>query len=60
MTTRLGLMPGEVILAVGDREVDTIDRVRRLINSYEEDEPIRMTIIRKGGEEVIEGSLIPY
>ena len=56
----LGLMPGDVILAVGDREVDTIDRVRRLINSYEEDEPIRMTIIRKGGEEVIEGSLIPY
>ena len=56
----LGLMPGDVILAVGDREVDTIDRVRRLINSYEEDEPIRMTIIRKGAEEVIEGSLIPY
>lgn len=56
----LGLMPGDVILAVGDREVDTIDRVRRLINSYEEDEPIRMTIMRKGAEEVIEGSLIPY
>lgn len=56
----LGLMPGDVILAVGDREVDTVDRVRRLINSYEEDEPIRMTIIRKGAEEVIEGSLMPY
>ena len=56
----LGLMPGDVILAIGDREVEDIDRVRRLINSYEEDEPIRMTIIRKGAEEVIEGSLIPY
>ncbi len=56
----LGLMPGDVIIAVGDREVDTVSRVRRLIDSYEEDEPIRMTIIRKGAEQVIEGSLMPY
>ncbi len=56
----LGLMPGDVIIAVGDREVDTVNRVRRLISSYEEDEPIRMTIIRKGAEQVIEGSLMPY
>ena len=56
----LGLMPGDVVMAVGVREVDTVDRVRRLINSYEEDEPIRMTIMRKGTEQVIEGSLVPY
>ena len=56
----LGLMPGDVIIAVGTREVDDVDRTRRLINSYEEDEPIRLTIIRKGTEQVIEGSLVPY
>jgi len=56
----LGLMPGDVVVAVGTREVDTVDRVRRLINSYEEDEPIRLTIIRKGAEQVIEGSLMPH
>lgn len=56
----LGLMPGDVIVAVGDREVEAVDRVRRLINSYEEDEPIRLTVIRKGAEQVVEGSLVPY
>jgi len=53
----LGLLPGDVIVAVGDREVETVDRARSLIGSYEEDEPIRMTIVRKGVEQVVEGSL---
>ncbi len=53
----LGLMPGDVILKVGDRDVQTIGRVRRLINSYEPNETIRVTVMRKGSEQVIEGTL---
>ena len=56
----LGLMPGDVVIAVGSREVDDVGRMKRLTNSYDDDEPIRLTIIRKGAEQVIEGSLIPY
>ena len=53
----LGLMPGDVILKVGDRDVETIARVRRLISSYEPEETIRMTVMRKGSEQLIEGTL---
>ena len=53
----LGLMAGDVVLAVGAREADTVSRVLRLIRSYEEDEPIRFRIIRQGSELVTEGFL---
>ncbi len=51
----LGLMAGDVVLAVGAREADTVRRVLRLIRSYDEDEPIRFRIIRRGNEMVAEG-----
>jgi len=51
----LGLVPGDVILEVGDREVETVRRARRLIRSYEAGEPIRMTVVRQGDELVTEG-----
>ena len=51
----LGLMAGDVVLAVGAREADTVGRVSRLIRSYDEDEPIRFRIMRQGGEMVAEG-----
>ncbi len=51
----LGLMAGDVVLAVGAREAETVGRVLRLIRSYEEDEPIRFRIIRRGSELVAEG-----
>ena len=51
----LGLMPGDVVLAVGAREAETVGRVLRLIRSYDEDEPIRFRIIRRGSELVAEG-----
>ena len=51
----LGLMAGDVVLAVGAREAETVGRVLRLIRSYDEDEPIRFTIIRRGSELVVEG-----
>jgi S1-C subfamily serine protease len=53
----LGLMAGDVVLAVGAREVDTVGRVLRLIRSYEEDEPIRFRIMRQGSEVVAQGYL---
>lgn len=53
----LGLMPGDVILAVGDREVDSLERVRRILGSYEEDETVSVRIIRKGSEEILRGTL---
>ena len=51
----LGLMAGDVVLAVGAREAETVRRVLRLIRSYDEDEPIRFRIIRRGSEIVAEG-----
>ncbi len=53
----LGLMAGDVVLAVGVREAETVGRVLRLIRSYDEDEPIRFRIIRRGSELVTEGFL---
>ena len=53
----LGLMAGDVVLAVGAREAETVGRVLRLIRSYDEDEPIRFRIIRRGSELVTEGFL---
>jgi S1-C subfamily serine protease len=51
----LGLMAGDVVLAVGAREAETVGRVLRFIRSYDEDEPIRFRIIRRGSELVVEG-----
>lgn len=51
----LGLMAGDVVLAVGAREAETVGRLLRLIRSYDEDEPIRFRIIRQRSELVAEG-----
>jgi S1-C subfamily serine protease len=53
----LGLIAGDVVLAVGAREADSVGRVLRLIRTYEEDEPIRFRVIRNGAELVTEGRL---
>ena len=53
----LGLMAGDVVLAVGAREADTVGRVLRLIRSYDEDEPIQFRVIRRGSELTAEGFL---
>ncbi|MCH7891054.1 MAG: PDZ domain-containing protein [Gemmatimonadetes bacterium] len=51
----LGLMAGDVVLAVGARDAETARRVLRLIRSYDDDEPIRFRIIRRGSELEVEG-----
>jgi S1-C subfamily serine protease len=53
----LGLMAGDVVLAVGARDAETVGRLLRLIRSYDEDEPIQFRIIRRGSEMVTEGQL---
>ena len=53
----LGLRPGDVILAVGDRDVSNLERIRRVLASYDEDETVTVRIMRKGSEEVLRGTL---
>lgn len=46
----LGLRAGDVLLAVGGREVRDAGHIRRILASYEQDEEIRLRVIRKGSE----------
>lgn len=45
--SRLDLRPGDVILAVGDREVRDPAHVRSILASYRTDEPIALRIVRE-------------
>lgn len=53
----LGLVPGDVILSIGGREVQEPEDVRRILGSYDEDETIAFRVVRKGGEMGIEGRI---
>lgn len=53
----LGLQPGDVVLAVGDREVDGPSHLRRILRSYEDDEPITFRIMRHEREMNVQGRL---
>lgn len=55
--SRLGLQPGDVILAVGDREVDSPDRLRRVLGSYAADETVTLRIRRQNREMSVQGTL---
>jgi predicted metalloprotease with PDZ domain len=52
----LGLQPGDVVIAVGDREVDGPDHLRRILRSYD-DEPITFRIMRHEREMSVQGRL---
>lgn len=56
-SSQLGLQPGDVILAVGDREVPDPDRVRRILESYGPDETVTFRIMRRKGETTVTGKL---
>lgn len=56
-SSQLGLRPGDVILAVGDREVTDPDRVRRILGSYGADETVTFRIMRQKGETTVTGKL---
>ncbi len=53
----LGLAPGDVILAIDGRGVTSQRDVRRILGSYEGDEAVSFTVIRKGRETTVEGSV---
>ncbi len=53
----LGLRAGDVILAIGDREVEDVSDVLRILRSYEEDEAVSFTVMRQGREQRVEGTV---
>lgn len=46
----LGLRAGDVLLALDGREVTSADHARRILRSYQEDEEVRLRVIREGSE----------
>lgn len=55
--SELGLRPGDVILAVGDREVEDVSDVRRILGSFESGEEIRFRVVRRGDERTVTGRI---
>ena len=49
-SSTLGLEPGDVVLAVDGREVETPRRLRTILASYDDDEQIELRIVRNGEE----------
>jgi S1-C subfamily serine protease len=53
----LGVNPGDVILAIDGREVEDQGDFRRILRSYDEDETVTITVMRKGREIQVEGTI---
>lgn len=53
----LGLEPGDVVISVDGRQVDDTDELRRILDSYTDDEEIVFRIRRSGDETSVEGSI---
>lgn len=53
----LGLEPGDVVISVDGRQVDDADELRRILESYTDDEEIVFRIRRHGDETSVEGSI---
>jgi S1-C subfamily serine protease len=53
----LGLAPGDVILSIDGRAIENQRDVMRILGSYEEDEAVSFTVIRKGRETRVEGRI---
>lgn len=54
--TSLGLQPGDVIVAIGGREVRDPVHARSIIASYRADEPIEFGVVRNGGRVTVNGT----
>jgi len=52
-----GLLPGDVILRVGDRDATSPERVRRMLDSYGDDEEVTFRVRRQGSEIDVLGRL---
>jgi hypothetical protein len=53
----LGLRPGDVVVRIGERDVTTPDRMRRILQSYGPDEEITLQIRRDGRNQSVTGKL---
>lgn len=53
----LGLRGGDVILRIGDREVDDPSRVFRILGSYEPGEEVSFEVMRNRRRETVNGSI---
>ncbi len=53
----LGLLPGDVVVAVEGRTVDDTAELRRILRSYTEDEEIEFSIWRDGAEATVAGTI---
>ena len=53
----LGLVGGDVVLAIDGRTIDSAGDVRRILRSYEEGEAMTLTIMRDGAEMQVSGSV---
>jgi C-terminal processing protease CtpA/Prc len=51
----LGILPGDVIQAVDGRDVEDQADLFRILGSYEEDESVTFTVVRKGQQMRVEG-----
>ena len=53
----LGLLPGDVVVAIEGRKVDDAGELRRILRSYNEDEEIEFAIWRDGAETRVAGTI---
>jgi len=53
----LGLLPGDVILAIDGREVEAQRDFHRILGSYEAEETVSFSLVRKGQELTVEGTV---
>lgn len=52
-----GLRAGDVILSIDGREIEDVSHAIRILRSYEPDESVSLRIIRRGGEQTLEGTI---
>ena len=55
--SRLGLRPGDVVLAVGSREATDPERLQRILESYGADEEVSLRVMRQKREMQVQGTL---
>ena len=53
----LGLAAGDVIVAVGGREVRGLEHALGMLRSYADDEPVRVRVVRRGQTIELEGTV---
>jgi S1-C subfamily serine protease len=50
-------LPGDVILAIDGRGIEDQGDVRRILGSYEAEDTVSVTLVRKGQEITVEGTI---